>query len=66
MSTEHVMWGLPKGSTERFDEVLLLSNAGNMQIVEQVKRLAGADGFHSFRIAVIDFSSSPDFAGTVR
>jgi len=52
---EYVMWGLPKHSTERYDEVLLLS-----------KELASKDGFHSFRIAAIDLSKAPDFTGAAQ
>jgi hypothetical protein len=63
--TEQVMWGLPKGSTERYDEVLLLTNATDEKIA-RVKQLASVGGFHSFRIASIDLSVAPDFPGTVR
>ena len=62
---EYAMWGLPKGSTERYDEVLLLSGASDYRRVEKVKELATRDGFHSFRIAAIDLDAPPDFARTV-
>ena len=63
---EYVMWGLPKHSTERYDEVLLLSNASDWKRVERCKELASKDGFHSFRIAAIDLSKAPDFTGAAQ
>lgn len=62
---ETVLYGLPKGSTERYEEVLLLTNATPQQI-ERVKVIATKDGFHSFRVVDIDLSWPPDFARTVR
>ena len=62
---EMVLYGLPKGSTERYEEVLLLTNA-TIEKIEKVKQLAARDGFHSFRVATIDLSVIPDFAKAVR
>lgn len=62
---EYVLWGLPRESTERYDEVLLLSDASDYKRVEKVKELAGRDGFHSFRIAAIDLGTVPDFRKVV-
>ena len=62
---EYVMWGIPKGSTERYDEVVLLSDASDAARVEKVKQLATQDGFHSFRIAGINMTEIPDFAKTI-
>ena len=61
MDMEHLLYGLPKGETERYTEVLLLSDASDPQRVEKVKALATKDGFHSFRIAAVDLSQPPDF-----
>lgn len=61
MPVEYVLYGLPKHSTERYDEVLLLSDASDYSRVERCKELATRDGFHSFRIAAIDLSKPPDF-----
>jgi hypothetical protein len=58
---ETVLYGLPKGATERYEEVLLLTNA-TPELIEKVKTLATKDGFHSFRVAEIDLSVPPDFA----
>lgn len=63
-STETVLYGLPKGATEQWEEVLLLTNA-TPEKIERVKELAARDGFHSFRESKIDLSTPPDFAGTV-
>ena len=45
---------------ERYTEVLLLTNA-TPALIEKVKALASADGFHSFRVATIDLNVAPDF-----
>ena len=62
---ETLLYGIPKDETERYTEVLLLSNATPSKI-KQVKELAAKDGFHSFRVAVIDLSTPPDFTKAVR
>jgi hypothetical protein len=64
MENETVLYGLPKGATERYEEVLLLTDA-TPELIEKVKVLAGKDGFHSFRVAVIDLSTPPDFRKTI-
>jgi hypothetical protein len=61
---EIVLYGIPKGKTGRIDEVILLTNCTQAKL-ERVYPMAKADGFHSFRTAVIDLSQVPDFAGTV-
>lgn len=61
---ETVLYGLPKDATERYEEKLLLTNA-TPEKIERVKILAAQDGFHSFRIAVIDLSTPPDFTKTI-
>ena len=62
---EQIMYGIPKGETERYTEVLLLSNATEEKIA-RVKELAAKDGFHSFRIAKVDLGTAPNFAKAVR
>lgn len=59
-ASETVLYGLPKGSTERHEEVLLLTEATPARIAKAMK-LASADGFHSFRVAKIDLRTPPDF-----
>jgi hypothetical protein len=63
-NTETVLYGIPKGETERYTEYLLLTNA-TPELIEKVKVLAARDGFHSFRVAKIDLSTAPDFGKTV-
>lgn len=62
---ELVLYGLPIGVTERWQEELLLTN-GTPERIEKVKTLASKDGFHSFRVAEIDLSIVPDFGKCVR
>jgi hypothetical protein len=61
---ETILYGIPKGATERCEEVLLLTSATPAKI-ERVKALASKDGFHSFRVATVDLSVAPDFSKTV-
>ena len=64
-ATETVLYGLPKGSTERYEEVLLLTNATPERIAK-VKVLAARDGFHSFRTATMDLTTPPNFKKAVK
>jgi hypothetical protein len=64
MNRETLLYGIPKGATERYEEVLLLTNA-TPEKIERVKELATRDGFHSFRVAQIDLSTPPDFRRTL-
>ena len=64
MTRETLLYGLPKGATERYEEHLLLTNA-TPERIERVKVLAARDGFHSFRVAEIELGEVPDFGGTV-
>jgi hypothetical protein len=61
---ETLLYGIPKGATERYEEVLLLTNA-TQEKIERVKDLATRDGFHSFRVAQIDLSTPPNFRRTL-
>lgn len=62
---ERVMYGLPKDATERYEEVILLTNIQSDEQIEKVKELAGKDGFHSFRVADINLGIAPNFAKTL-
>lgn len=64
MTSETVLYGLPKDATERYEEQLLLTNA-TPELIERVKVLAVKDGFHSFRVATIDLTVAPDFRRTL-
>ena len=61
---ETLLYGIPKGETERYTEVLLLTNATPASI-ERVKALAAKDGFHSFRVSTVDLSLPPDFTKAI-
>ena len=61
---ETLLYGIPKGSAERYEEVLLLTNA-TPEKIEKVKEMATKDGFHSFRVATIDLDTPPDFTKTL-
>ena len=65
MNSETVLYGLPKGATERYEEVLLLTKA-TPEKIKRGKVLAARDGFHSFRTATIDLSTPPNFAKAVQ
>jgi hypothetical protein len=58
---ETILYGIPKGATERYEEVLLLTNA-TPETIKKVKALAAKDGFHSFRVAKINLDAPPDFS----
>ena len=57
--SQTVMWGIPIGETERYMEVILYT--GDPKNHAEVIRRASADGFHSFRTAVIDLTKPPQF-----
>ncbi len=64
--TEFLVYGLARGQTERYMEELLSSRCRNMADVEKVKAAAGADGWHSFRVATFTPGDIPDFGATVK
>jgi len=59
------LYGLAKDETEQYMESLLLSEATKAQC-KQIEQRARQDGYHSFRIAAVDLSMPPDFAGSVQ
>ena len=58
---ELVLWALPRGQTDALHEVILSTQCRTDSDVDRIKALATADGFHSFRVQVID-GTVPDFA----
>lgn len=60
---EYVLWGTPAGETDALHEVVLTCTAFQDR-VRVVQELATRDGFHSFRIQVLD-GSAPNFARAV-
>lgn len=65
MKPETVIWAIPAGETERWHEDVISSHCRTAADVAAVKAAAAADGWHSFRVATINFDRAPDFAGTI-
>lgn len=57
-----VMWGVKTGDPDWMETVLCTQP----ERFEEVKATATKDGWGRFRIATIDMTGLPDFAGTVR
>lgn len=53
---EYVLWGLPKGQTDRLHEKVLSTKAKTPAQMEEIKRRAAKDGWHSFRVQILDLS----------
>ena len=64
MKHQILVYGIPKGETERYTEVLLSTQLETHEAIEALKQRAALDGFHSFRVTKFD-GSAPDFAKTV-
>lgn len=58
---ERVLWGLPKGSRDRLDERVLYTQAKSQADIDRVKKMAAAEGWHSFRVQKLDLDAPPDF-----
>lgn len=61
---EYIVWGIPKGETERNKEELLAEGCRDMMDVLNVIEAAGKHGYHSFRHWKFD-GAPPNFAATV-
>lgn len=59
---EYVLWGMPKDSTDRLDEKVLYTQAKTPAQLDTAKKRAAADGWHSFRVQVLDLNEKPNFA----
>lgn len=68
MAEDHelVLWGLPKGKTDRLHEVVLSTQCKTSADVEKIKARATQDGWHGFRISHLDLSKKPDFLGAIK
>ena len=53
---EYVLWGLPKGETDRLHEKVPSTQAKTPAQMEDVKKRASAAGWHSFRVQILDLS----------
>ena len=61
---EFLLYGLPKGETERYTETLLATRATRKDAEAVIER-AKADGWHGFRIATYD-GAPPDFTKVLK
>lgn len=59
-----LVYGLPKGCAERWQESLLAESCRNADDVARVKAAASKDGWHSFRVTTWN-GDAPDFAATL-
>ena len=57
---EYLVYGLPKGETERYTEQLLGTDLRNQSQIQQIIDAAKRDGWHSFRVATYN-GEPPNF-----
>lgn len=62
---EYVLWGVAKGETELWKEVVLACRPSFVEVSE-IRTTAHADGWHNLRITTLNLTARPDFAATVR
>ena len=62
-ATELVLWGIPQGSNDAIDEKILFTKARSQADIERIKAIASKDGWHSFRVQILDSEAKPDFLG---
>lgn len=69
MPKEYALWGKPQGKTDGLDEMLLYSRAKSKEALNPIIEMARKQGFHSFRIQVLDleepWNASRAFAKTL-
>ena len=53
---EYILWGLPKGKTDPLYQEILSTQSKTPAQVEEVKRRAAKEGWHSFRVQILDIS----------
>ena len=53
---EYILWGLPKGKTDALYQQILSTQSKTPAQVEEVKRRAAKEGWHSFRVQILDMS----------
>lgn len=64
-SHELVLWGLPKGKTDRLHEVILSTQCKTQADLNKIKAKATQDGWHGFRVSHLDLSEKPDFVKAI-
>lgn len=67
MQSEYCLWGIGPGDTERYQEQLLTAYPASQGVARtlRIQELAAKDGFHSFRVALVDLTTPPDFSRTL-
>jgi hypothetical protein len=67
---EYILWAVPKGETDQLHAKPIYTQGRSPQDVERVKALAAKEGWHSFRVQVLDlakpFDAPKAFAKAVR
>ena len=58
---EYVLWGVRHGHPDWAEAIL----SRDPERFEEIQMLAALDGWGRFRIAKVDLTTPPDFAGTV-
>ena len=53
---EYILWGLPKGKKDPLYQEILSTQSKTPAQVEEVKRRAAREGWHSFRVQILDMS----------
>jgi len=64
MKPQTLVYGIPKGETERYTEALLAETCKTREDIERIIEAASQAGFHSFRVTTFD-GSAPDFRKTL-
>lgn len=65
MTTETLLYGIPKGENQRYTEVVLSAGVSSHERIEKIKSLAQKEGFHSFRVATFTPGQKPNFTNTL-
>ena len=53
---EYILWGLPKGKKDPLYQEILSTQSKTPAQVEEVKRRAAREGWHSFRVQILDMT----------
>jgi hypothetical protein len=53
---EYILWALPKGETDRLHERPIAEGITTPQQMDEAKRKAAAQGWHGFRVQILDMS----------
>lgn len=62
---EYILYGIPKGETDRYTEVILSTQCKTPAEIDAMKERASADGWHSFRVAIYG-GEAPDFGKVIK